>query len=87
MQQPRQVSTSRKKISGIECKKYSSSKSIYKPENKDNIYCSEVLIWANHLPYKLESSVKSDRIQKSEELLWLANELSEWLDLPLTYKK
>ena len=87
LQHSKQVSTSREKISGIECKKYRFSTSTYTPQSEDAIFCSEVLIWANHLPYKLESSVTSNRIQKSEELIWLANELSDWLDIPVTYKK
>ena len=87
IQQQKQVSTRREKISAIECKKHSSSMSIYEPNSEDGIYCSEVLIWANHWSYKLESSVKGNRIQKSAELMWLANELSQWLDIPLTYKK
>ncbi|MEO1799981.1 MAG: serine/threonine-protein kinase [Cyanobacteria bacterium J06629_2] len=70
---------------------YSGWQMVTKEQEKIPVY-SEVVIWANGLPYRLSSSVKSTTVAKSTfnynpasiELDWLAKELSEWLSMPLT---
>ena len=85
------LSSPRAKINAIEFGKHSQKLFEYKGET---IYLdSEIMIWANAIPYRIKSSLKDrSRISLtfdpvSIELTWLAKELSQWLDLPLTYER
>ena len=78
--------SAREDITAIEC----IGRKKQKQNDKSDKRLREVVIWANEIPYRLNSSVKSDSSyahQKiSIEMKWLAQEISQWLDMPLTYK-
>lgn len=87
--------TSRHNITAIECA--GTGWQSDRDGNKTHI-SSAVIVWANGEAYSLGTSVVKNKNIKlfdtiayynpaSIELSWLAQELSEWLDIPLTQKK
>ena len=90
---PKQQSTSRKNVAAIESV-YFGKKMV--TNNEKIPVSSEVIVWADGKPYRLDSSVRNTNILSivtsnydpvTIELDWLANELSQWLNLPLTQTK
>ena len=79
--------SAREDIAAIEC---ICKKKQTEQNDKSDKRLRKVVVWANEMAYSLTSSVKPNGSyaykQVSIEMKWLAQEISQWLDMPLTYK-
>ena len=82
----------RQDITAIECTQTDGKKK----QNTTKTSTSAVVVWANAQPYSIYSSVSNRTLQPNIEfdynpaiieLNWLAQELSQWLNVPLTQSK